>query len=567
VTKPDEPSGFQQALDRGLQLHQSGALREAEQVYRGLLDQGPHAFTPLHMLGVLRAQLGHAEEGADLIGQALRLAPGAATAWFNRANILAEIGRSNEALKNYDKAVEFSGDVRIRHHRARLLLEMGRAADALADLEQVVAAQPGNSAVLKDRGAALASLGREQEARRCYESALTGCPDDIETLNNLANILRASGQFQDALRLYDHAVAVSPAIAEIWNNRAAALSELRRYSEAVKSADRALALRADLAEAWNNRGDALRELGRLDEALAAFDGALAHKAAYPAAWNNRAKLLCEMGRVSEGFESFRRSSRLVYGDEGIHEPKTAFDAAQAQYRSRTGVAEGNRLPAPSVQTALWANSATTEWNVSRPQVTVIDQFLTQKALEALRQFCWTAPIWRREYDAGYVGAFPESGFACPLLAQIAEELQTALPSVFGDHALRYLWAFNYDSRGSGTHVHADEASVNVNFWITPDEANRDPGHGGLVVWDVAAPADWHFTQFNADASLVEGYLARQGGKARRIPYRSNRAVIFDASLFHKTDHFTFGPEYCDRRLNITFLYGRRPTGRSDNGAG
>jgi hypothetical protein len=86
---------FQRALDRGLRLHQSGALTEAEHVYRGLLDKGPpDTFTPLHMLGVVRAQLGHAQEGADLIGQALRLAPATATAWFNHANILAEIGRA-----------------------------------------------------------------------------------------------------------------------------------------------------------------------------------------------------------------------------------------------------------------------------------------------------------------------------------------------------------------------------------------------------------------------------------------------------------------------------------------
>ena len=130
--------------------------------------------------------------------------------------------------------------------------------------------------------------------------------------------------------------------------------------------------------------------------------------------------------------------------------------------------------------------------------------------------------------------------------------------MFGRHTLRYPWAFNYDSRESGTHVHADEATINVNFWITPDEANRDPEHGGLVVWDAAAPADWDFTQFNVDVGLMEGYLAQQGANARRIPYRSNRAVIFDSSLFHKTDHFTFGPEYCERRFNITLLYGRRP---------
>jgi tetratricopeptide (TPR) repeat protein len=214
---------LQQTLGQGLKFHQAGALAEAEQIYRGLIGEDPRAFAPLHMLGVLRAQQGYPEEGAGLIAQALRLSPRVAAAWFNRASILAGIGRPDEALESYDKAVELSADPGIRHHRARLLLEKGRAADALTDLEQVLAVEPGNVAALKDCAAALSSLDRLKDARRYYETVLTGNPDDAEASNNLANILRTGGQFKDALRLYNHAVKVAPDVAEVWSNRAAAL--------------------------------------------------------------------------------------------------------------------------------------------------------------------------------------------------------------------------------------------------------------------------------------------------------------------------------------------------------
>ena len=39
-------------------------------------------------------------------------------------------------------------------------------------------------------------------------------------------------------------------------------------------------------------------------------------------------------------------------------------------------------------------------------------------------------------------------------------------------------------------MHAAAAAVNVNFWITPNEANRNPESGGLVVWDKEAPDGW-----------------------------------------------------------------------------
>jgi hypothetical protein len=42
-----------------------------------------------------------------------------------------------------------------------------------------------------------------------------------------------------------------------------------------------------------------------------------------------------------------------------------------------------------------------------------------------------------------------------------------------------------------------------------------------------------------------------------IPYRANRAVIFDSDLFHETDRIEFRDGYKNRRINITMLYGRR----------
>jgi len=51
--------------------------------------------------------------------------------------------------------------------------------------------------------------------------------------------------------------------------------------------------------------------------------------------------------------------------------------------------------------------------------------------------------------------------------------------------------------------------------------------------------------------------AQSGAKTVTVPYRANRAVIFDSNLFHKTDTIRFAEGYENRRLNITMLYGRR----------
>lgn len=531
----------QHLCDQAIRLHRDGDLTGAERLYQKLLVDDPKAFSPQHLLGIVRAQQGFGEEGAVLIEAALRIDPTVAHAWLNHGNIVSGLGRHKEALASLDRALALRpDDVEILCSRARTLLELGQPQAALADYDRLVVLRPHDVAIWNARGSIFWSLGENADARACHENALRIQPNDVEALNNLANVLRAQRCFQEALTHYDRALTILPGQPEVLNNRGATLSELGRFDEALTSLDQAVAIRPDLAEAWNNRGDALRELGRRDEALKSLERALALFPDYPAALNNRAKLLCEMSRIDEGFASFRRSTELVHD----------------RFPSMAGT-EGARLSRPALQAAEWAQSALARWLEAEPQVVVIDDFLNPDALAALRRFCQNGNVWHRAYPGGYRGAFPESGLACPLLAQIAEELRDSLPAVFAGHSLRYLWAFRYDRNGSGTHVHADEAAVNVNFWITPDEANRDTERGGLVLWDAHAPADWDFARFNDDAGASHNFLVRCGARSMVIPYRANRAVIFDSNLFHQTDRFDFAPGDDCRRINITLLFGRR----------
>ena len=149
------------------------------------------------------------------------------------------------------------------------------------------------------------------------------------------------------------------------------------------------------------------------------------------------------------------------------------------------------------------------------------------------------------------------GFCARLQLAIARELAQRMPRVIGEHRLQTLWGYKYDSSHGGIGAHADVAAINVNFWITPDEANCDPESGGIVVYDHDAPRDWSFQRFNLDHDAIHRYLESVGGRALRVPYRANRAVIFDSDLFHETDVLRFREGYVNRRINVTMLYGTR----------
>ncbi len=131
-----------------------------------------------------------------------------------------------------------------------------------------------------------------------------------------------------------------------------------------------------------------------------------------------------------------------------------------------------------------------------------------------------------------------------------------MPNVIGDHALIQAWAFKYDQRMRGINLHADLAKVNVNFWITPEAACEDRDSGGMIVYDVPAPRNWSFQDYNNNQAKIDAYMREQGAKPHRVPYRENRCVVFDSTLFHATDELHFKPGYSNRRVNITLLYGK-----------
>lgn len=200
------------------------------------------------------------------------------------------------------------------------------------------------------------------------------------------------------------------------------------------------------------------------------------------------------------------------------------------------------------------------YQTQRPGVVIIDDFLTKDALNYLYNFCLESTVWSgNRYANGRLGAFFFSGFNCPLLLQIAEEIRDALPELIGlRNPLRQLWGFkNTCALPENSTIHADFAAVNVNFWLTPTEANLDNSSGGMRIYDVDAPLSWDFTTYNERIDLIREFLSTHQHKVIRVPYKQNRAIIFNSDLFHATESVHFRPEYQSHRINITMLYGER----------
>jgi hypothetical protein len=203
-----------------------------------------------------------------------------------------------------------------------------------------------------------------------------------------------------------------------------------------------------------------------------------------------------------------------------------------------------------------------EW-VESNGIVVVDDVLSKETLDLIQQkIMWESTVWYQtklpQRFGGYAGAYIDDGLHQRILLQLSIELRKLLPDIFDGHPLKYMWAYKYDSGSNfgGINLHADEAAINVNLWLTPNEANLDPNSGGLVIYTVKPPQDWDFELYNRDTDFVYEHLLKPSNFANiTVPYRVNRAVIFDSALFHNSDEFTFRKGYKNRRINLTLLYG------------
>jgi len=478
-----------------------------------------------------------------------------------QASALQRAGRAGEAAAIYRQFIALRPEVvEARVNLANLLAIIGAPADAEAAYREALARRRDLPEARFGLANALRAQGRLEEAVDAYRAGLALDSNNPGAVYNLGSALQALGRTDQAFTAFSRAVALKPDFAQAHNNLGILHYDRAQWELASNCFVAALRLQPGFFKARNNLGMALHKEGRMAEAETAFREAIRLKPDYIESFDNLGALLLEMGRTEEAFECFMRRATLLTEPQPPAESRKHHDLEQADFRGRAAttveIEGGARVPGSAINLRNTIEQASTAWRTNQPQIVVIDDLLTPEALEGLRRFCHGSTIWRDTFD-GYVGTRPQSGFACPLLAQIAGELARAYPTIFQEHPLLFAWAFKYQQGMSGTRVHADFAAVNVNFWITPDDANLDRETGGLVVWDKAAPLDWEFQRYNADEAAIRDLLARSGALATRIPYRANRAVVFDSDLFHETDTLAFGPGYTNRRINVTLLYGTR----------
>ena len=488
------------------------------------------------------------QEAQILFEEILKINPNHAETYYNLGLIYQELREFNKSKEFYQKAIQIKSDYVDAHNNLGLIFR------ELNDLKS---------------------------AKHCYQKAIDFDPNCVMALFNLGIIFRELAEFKNAIKCYQKVIKISPNLIKAHNNIGNVFKKMREDDKAISHFESALKLNPSSVDAQVNISNVyISQLDNLNSAVESSykalkmfkqkiqltdQSVLLYRLKHDL---QQANYLSFKNYKIEGIKEFiKTGNEILNRDENKEENNDSYKKIalrdsevnsllpfyRANYIYQTqDISEGYINPYKN-----WKDIENEYFN-SDKQIIYIDNFLSEKAIREMQKFCLISKIWVEERRNKYLGSFSDKGFVSPLHLQIAIELKNKLPNLFGKHRLGRFWGFKYDSTlGKGINIHADFALINLNFWITPDEFNNDKNRGGLKVYDILAPEDWTFQKYNINADEIYKLLKKNKANCVNVPYKFNRAVLFNSDYFHETDQINFKDEYEARRINITYLFGDR----------
>ena len=296
------------AVKQATAFLQAGMLDRAAALCQAIIRQRPYDFDLLHLLAIIEAQLGRAEDALASYNRALAVKPDSAEALYNRGITLRNLNRLDESLTSYDRALAIKPDFAAALvNRGLIYHHLKQLDDALTSYETALVVKPDYAEALYNRGITLFEMRHFEEALKSYDEALLINPNYAQGHYNRGIVLQELRRLDEALASYDRALEVKSDYAEAQTNRANTLHELKRYDEALTSYDAILANRPLHPEMLYGRGNALRGLNRYEEAIASYNAALAIKPDYAEVLNNRGVTLWDLRRLEEALASYDKA--------------------------------------------------------------------------------------------------------------------------------------------------------------------------------------------------------------------------------------------------------------------
>ena len=258
-------------LASAVRAHETGRLREAQQLYRQALSVDPGAADALSNLALVSAQLAEFAPAEAMLLDLVKKNPRYAGGHVNLALVLHQQGKFDQAIECCEQALKVLGDnksrQKLQNSLALALMGAKRFDQALELLRKMTAAHPGFAGGHNLLGTVYTHLGRPDDAVRAFNQATRLDPKDYGSFVAAGECLLVHGRAEDALGQLDRALRIKP-----WEVRALALRTLALAGLGRRDDEKWLSDPARLVHCHrlSELGYSEEQIQQLNKALSAF---------------------------------------------------------------------------------------------------------------------------------------------------------------------------------------------------------------------------------------------------------------------------------------------------------
>jgi len=190
-------------------------FHSVESVWRTVVDARPGNPRGYSSLGAAMADEGRFQEALEQYEIALRIWPAFATAHYNKANALLQIGDPERAVEHFQQGLALLPDDAMAHvNLGAALQHLGDWVGAEHHLREALRQRPRMALAHNNLGIVMAADGRSGGALEHFHQAVDLDPDYALAHNNLAFSLERAGDPTGAITHYREALRLQPMLRE-----------------------------------------------------------------------------------------------------------------------------------------------------------------------------------------------------------------------------------------------------------------------------------------------------------------------------------------------------------------
>ena len=202
---------FQENLNNAKNLHKSGKINKAINIYKKLLKFDNSDAQIYYLIGTAFLQKKNYVESINYLNQAISIRKDIPVYFNNLGIALSQLNQNEDALKNYKKALELKPDL------IDAIINSGIAYKKLFKYKQAIKyfdkslkIDPNNYLLLNNIGNLYKSLGDTEEAHKFYDRALKIKDDYCDSINNKAELYLQKKDFKKALVYFEKVIKINP---------------------------------------------------------------------------------------------------------------------------------------------------------------------------------------------------------------------------------------------------------------------------------------------------------------------------------------------------------------------